>query len=145
MTKIDVIEPNNFTGDCKLSPDEALQRWRDSRVPDNLNVRASILDELFDDSIMKVYVMSCGDAVKVGISKNVGHRMAILRYEGSKNLGNDLKVRAVFTPEDVTKARKIESRAHHALSGTRILGHSEWFKTTVDSAINAITGMGDPK
>ena len=36
--------------------------------------------------------------------------MAILRYEGSKNLGNDLKVRAVFTPEDVTKARKIESR-----------------------------------
>ena len=92
--------------------------------------------EVFDTKVTNVYILQAGDLCKVGVSVNVGSRMASLQADARKLTPAPLSVAAVFTPL-VGRAFDIESRAHKALAKKRVKG--EWFRVRCDDAEAAIT------
>ena len=72
-----------------------------------------------------LYVISNGDAFKVGFSKDPKRRLRQLQT------GNPKKLQLVYTKEiEVAPVRLIEDIAHKSLKFTKVQG--EWFKTDLE-------------
>jgi len=77
----------------------------------------------------KVYVMSCGKYMKIGIATSIVARRSSIQA------GNPEPVKVEYYV-DRSYARPIERRAHEKLLQKHHRG--EWFKCTVDEAIDAV-------
>lgn len=77
----------------------------------------------------KVYVMSCGEYMKIGIATSIVARRSSIQA------GNPEIVRVEYYVNR-SHARPIERRAHEKLLHKHHRG--EWFKCTVDEAIDAV-------
>lgn len=77
----------------------------------------------------KVYVISSGDAVKIGISNNPEKRLQSLQTSNP----NKLSLEACFDAED---AQMVEWKSHLALRANRLAG--EWFSVSAERAIATV-------
>lgn len=83
-----------------------------------------------DRSRLYLYVMSCGDHVKIGITVNLRNRQASLQTQAP------FPVLLEWSGSgEAHRVRRIERQIHDALKDTRITG--EWFKISLEQAIEA--------
>lgn len=76
-----------------------------------------------------VYIISCGDAVKIGVARDIKERVRMLQ------LGNPADINLEhFIPH--THPHIVERAAHTSLWARRI--HGEWFRISTQDAFDAI-------
>lgn len=83
----------------------------------------------------KVYVMDCGDFVKIGVSGNVEQRATQIPY----------KVNRIFSTDEMEDAFKLEHEMHVMFCGDRVpdaLGR-EYFNISFDIAVSELKKRAD--
>lgn len=105
----------------------SLKKPNDTEYHCKNNIREATISEVFDPSIVNVYVMVCGAAVKIGISANPGRRFSQLKGSSfvKERPSDKLTVFKCFTPHVEIDAREVERRVHKIFARRRISG--EWF------------------
>ena len=80
----------------------------------------------------RVYILGCGDHIKVGIANNVQSRILELQ------IGNPARIVKLWETVPMTRleATRLERRVHQELADTRISG--EWFECSADLAMSTI-------
>ena len=78
----------------------------------------------------KVYVMDCGDFVKIGVSGNVEQRATQIPY----------KVNRIFSTNEIENAFKLEHEMHMMFCEDRVLGAQgrEYFNVPFDIAVSEL-------
>ena len=76
----------------------------------------------------KVYVMDCGDFVKIGVSGNVEQRATQIPY----------KVSRIYSTDEMEDAFKLEYKMHMMFCENRVLGAQgrEYFDVPFDVAVS---------
>lgn len=78
----------------------------------------------------KVYVMDCGDFVKIGVSGNVEQRATQIPY----------KVSRIYSTDEMEDAFKLEYKMHMMFCESRVLGAQgrEYFNVPFDIAVSEL-------
>lgn len=83
----------------------------------------------------KVYVMDCGDFVKIGVSGNVEQRATQIPY----------KVNRIYSTDEIEDAFKLEYKMHMMFCESRVLGAQgrEYFDVPFDVAVSELKKRAD--
>ena len=83
----------------------------------------------------KVYVMDCGDFVKIGVSGNVEQRATQIPY----------KVNRIFSTDEMEDAFKLEHEMHTLFDGDRVpeVQGREYFNISFDIAVSELKKRAD--
>jgi hypothetical protein len=111
----------------------------DAEVQRYLDVIQVLLSDGKKADIACVYILGCGNHIKVGISNNVEARILELQ------IGNPVPIKKLWETVGMSRieATRLERKVHGDLADARITG--EWFECSANRAMSAILRLSETR